>query len=151
MLGTPRALLALATNGVLPRALGAVHPTYRTPAVAIVVYAIIVAALAISSTFETLVIMANVSALLLYLLCVAASYELQRRDVRMAGEPFSLPGGATVQILAACGIVWLLSQATAREWGILAAVVAAASVYYVIKAPSLRKSSSFSASAAPEP
>ncbi len=150
MLGTPRALLALATNGVLPRALTAVHPRYRTPAVAIVIYAIIVAALAISSTFETLVIMANVSALLLYLLCVAASYELQRRDVRMAGEPFTLPGGPTVQLLAASGIVWLLSQATAREWGILAAVVAAASVYYAVKAPSLRKSSSFSASAPPD-
>jgi amino acid transporter len=151
MLGTPRALLALATNGVLPPALSAVHPRYHTPAVAIVIYAIIVAALAISSTFEALVIMANVSALLLYLLCVAASYELQRRDVRMAGEPFTLPGGPTVQILAACGIVWLLSQATAREWGILAVVVAAASVYYAIKAPSLRRSSSFSASAAPGP
>jgi basic amino acid/polyamine antiporter, APA family len=150
MLGTPRALLALATNGVLPRALTAVHPRYRTPAVAIVIYAIIVAALAISSTFETLVIMANVSALLLYLLAVAASYELQRRDVRMAGEPFALPGGPTIQLLAASGIVWLLSQATAREWGILAAVVAAASVYYAVKAPSLRKSSSFSASAGPD-
>ena len=150
MLGTPRALLALATNGVLPRALTAVHPRYRTPALAIVIYAIIVAALAISSTFETLVIMANVSALLLYLLCVAASYELQRRDVRMAGQPFNLPGGPTIQLLAASGIVWLLSQATAREWGILAAVVAAASVYYAVKAPSLRKSSSFSASAAPD-
>ncbi len=148
MLGTPRALLALARNGVLPQRIATVHSRYRTPAVAIVVYAVIVSALAISSTFERLVIMANVSALLLYLLCVGASYELQRRDVRMAGQPFTLPGGATVQLLATSGIVWLLMQATAREWGILAAVVAAASVYYFIKAPSLRKSSAFSASPA---
>jgi amino acid transporter len=148
MLGTPRALLALAQNGVLPHALATVHPRYRTPALAIVAYAVIVAALAISSTFERLVIMANVSALLLYLLCVAASYQLQRRDVRMAGEPFTLPGGPTVQVLAASGIVWLLMQATLREWRILAAVVAAATVYYVLKAPSLRKPSAFSASPA---
>ena len=148
MLGTPRALLALARNGVLPQRIATVHPRYHTPAVAIVVYAVIVSALAISSTFERLVIMANVSALLLYLLCVGASYELQRRDVRMAGEPFTLPGGAAVQLLAAFGIVWLLMQATAREWGVLAAVVAAASVYYFIKAPSFRKTSAFSASPA---
>jgi amino acid transporter len=148
MLGTPRALLALAQNGVLPQRLASVHPRYRTPASAIVVYAIIVAALAISSSFERLVIMANVSALLLYLLCVAASYELQRRDVRMAGQPFTLPGGPTIQVLAAAGIVWLLLQATAREWKILAAVVAAATAYYAIKAPSLRKSSAFAASPA---
>lgn len=148
MLGTPRALLALARNGVLPRSVATVHPQDRTPAVAIIVYAIIVAALAISSSFEKLVIMANVSALLLYLLCVAASYELQRRDVRMAGKPFTLPGGATIQVLAASGIVWLLLQATAREWGMLAAVVSAASLYYLFKAPSLRKASAFSASPA---
>ncbi len=135
MLGTPRALLALARNGVLPRRVATVHPRYRTPAVAIVVYAIIVAALAISSSFEKLVIMANVSALLLYLLCVAASYELQRRDVRMAGKPFTLPGGATIQLLAASGIVWLLLQATAREWGILAAVVSAASLVLPVQSP----------------
>jgi amino acid transporter len=148
MLGTPRALLALAANGVLPQRLASVHPRYHTPAFAITAYAVIVAALAISSTFERLVIMANVSALLLYLLCVAASYELQRRDVRMAGEPFTLPGGATVQVLAAVGIVWLLLQASAREWRILAAVVAAGSLYYAIKAPSLRRSSAFAASPA---
>jgi amino acid transporter len=148
MLGTPRALLALARNGVLPQRLASVHPQYRTPAFAIVVYAIIVAALAISSSFERLVIMANVSALLLYLLCVAASYELQRRDVRMAGEPFTLPGGPTIQVLAALGIIWLLLQATAREWKILAAVVAAATAYYAIKAPSLRKASAFAPSPA---
>ena len=53
MLGTPRALLALARDGVLPRAIATVHPRYRTPAVAIVIYACVVAALAISSTFET--------------------------------------------------------------------------------------------------
>ena len=115
MLGTPRALFALARDGVLPTALVRVHPRYRTPAIAIVLYAAAVAALAISSSFERLVVMANVSALLLYLMCVAASYQLQRRDVRMAGTPFDLPGGMLIQLLAAAGIVWLLSQATLRR------------------------------------
>lgn len=151
MLGTPRALLALARDGVLPAGLARVHPRYRTPATAIAVYAVIVAALAVSSSFERLVIMANVSALLLYLLCVVASFELQRRDVRMAGQPFSLPGGAVIQLLAAAGIVWLLLQATVREWVMLAIVVAVASVYYLIKAPSLRKSSASAGAAATAP
>ena len=79
------------------------------------IYAVVVAALAISSSFERLVIMANVSALLLYLLCVAASYELQRRDVRMAGDTFQSAGGAADSAAAAAGIIWLLLQATARE------------------------------------
>jgi amino acid transporter len=70
MLGTPRALFALGRDGALPAALARVHQTYHTPATAIIVYAAVVAALAISSTFAQLVVLANVSALLLYLLCV---------------------------------------------------------------------------------
>jgi APA family basic amino acid/polyamine antiporter len=133
MLGTPRVLFALARDGVLPSALVRVHARYRTPALAIVLYAGAVAALAISSSFERLVVMANVSALLLYLMCVAASYQLQRRDVRMGGTPFNLPGGMLIQLLAAAGIVWLLWQATPEEWTIEAYVLAAAVIYYVAK------------------
>ncbi len=133
MLGTPRALFALARDGVLPAALARVHPGYRTPALAIVLYAAAVAALAISSSFERLVVMANVSALLLYLMCVAASYQLQRRNVRMAGAPFDLPGGMLIQLLAAAGIVWLLSQATYDEWRVVVYALAVAVVYYVVK------------------
>ena len=149
MLGTPRALFALARDGVLPTALVRVHPRYRTPAIAIVLYAAAVAALAISSSFERLVVMANVSALLLYLMCVAASYQLQRRNVRMAGAPFDLPGGMLVQLLAAAGIVWLLSQATYDEWRVEAYVLGAAIVYYVLKR--LLRSSSAAAASSPAP
>ena len=133
MLGTPRVLFALARDGVLPGSLVRVHPRYRTPALAIVLYAAVVAALAISSSFERLVVMANVSALLLYLMCVAASYRLQQRDVRMAGTPFNLPGGMLIQLLAAAGILWLLSQATHEEWRIEAYVLGVAIAYYVLK------------------
>ena len=140
MLGTPRALFALARDGVLPAPLARVHQNYRTPALAIVLYAAVVAALAISSSFERLVVMANVSALLLYLLCVAASFQLQRRNVRMAGTPFKLPGGMLIQLLAASGIVWLLTQATYEEWRIEVYVLGAAMAYYVLRR-FLRKSS----------
>jgi amino acid transporter len=133
LLGTPRALFALARDGVLPGPLVRVHPRYRTPALAIALYAAVVAALAISSSFERLVVMANVSALLLYLMCVAASYRLQQRDVRMAGTPFNLPGGMLIQLLAATGILWLLSQATHEEWRIEAYVLVVAIAYYVLR------------------
>lgn len=150
MLGTPRALFALGRDGALPVALSRVHPVYRTPAVAIVVYAIVVSALAVSSTFAQLIVLANVSALLLYLLGVAASYELQRRDVRMAGAPFNPGGRAAVFLLAAAGIIWLLSQATAREFIVEAFVLGGASVYYLFRSRFLRAPSAFSVSPADE-
>ena len=138
ILGTPRALFALGRDGALPRSLSKVHPRYHTPAVAITTYALVVGTLAISSTFGQLVVLANVSGLLLYLLCVAASYELKRRDVRMAGTPFHLPGGVLIQLLAGAGIVWLVAQATAREFRIEAAVLAMASCYYLVRRKSIR-------------
>jgi APA family basic amino acid/polyamine antiporter len=149
MLGTPRALFALARDGVLPARFATVHPRFHTPALAIVWYAVIAAGLAISSSFETLVVMANVSALLLYLMCVAASYELQRRDVRMAGTPFTLRGGVLVQLCAAAGIVWLLSQATVAEFRVVGLVLAVACAYYLFRARFLLKSSAVSPSKAP--
>jgi hypothetical protein len=92
--------------------------------------------------------MANVSALLLYLLCVAASYELQRRNIAMAGTPFDLPASPAIQLMAGAGIIWLLLQATAREWTVQALVLAAAVTYYLIKGRVLRSLSAADASRA---
>jgi basic amino acid/polyamine antiporter, APA family len=133
MLGSPRSLYALGRDGILPAALARVHPRFHTPHVAIVVYAMLIAALAVSSSFTQLAILANVAALTLYLTCVAASYELQRRDVRADGAPFRLPGGPAIPVLAAAVIVWLLSNATARELAVEALVVAVASLFYYIR------------------
>ena len=133
MLGSPRALYALGRDGMLPAALGRVHPRFHTPHVAVITYAVLVAALAISSSFTTLAVLSNVAALTLYLLCVAASYELARRDVRMAGAPFTLPGGPAIPIAAAVVILWLLSQATLREFAVEAIVLAAAALFYIAR------------------
>jgi basic amino acid/polyamine antiporter, APA family len=115
MLGSPRALFAFARDGALPAPIARIHPRFATPHVAIAVYACIVAALT------------------LYLTCVAASYELQRRDVRADGTPFAVPGGAAIPLLAAAVIVWLLSNATRREFGVEALALAVASVYYYLR------------------
>jgi amino acid transporter len=133
MLGSPRALFAFARDGMLPSALARVHPRFHTPYLAIIVYAAIVATVAISSSFTQLAILANVAALTLYLMCVAASYELQRRDIRADGTPFAVPAGPVIPLLAAAVIVWLLSNATAREFGVEGLVLAVAAVFYFIR------------------
>ena len=133
MLGSPRALFAYARDGVLPGALARVHPRFHTPYVAIVVHACIVAALAVSSSFTQLAILANVAALTLYLTCVAASYVLQRRNVRIDGTPFALPGGPAIPVLAAVVIVWLLTNATRREFSVEGLVLAIGALFYFIR------------------
>ena len=94
----------------------------------------LVCALAVSSRFAELAVLANVASLSLYFLCVAASYELERRDVREGGTPFAVPGGPAVPLAAAAVIVWLLAQATGREMAVEGVVLAGASALYVGRA-----------------
>lgn len=133
MLCTPRALFAFGRDRLLPAALANVHPRFRTPWVAVLVHSVIVATLSMTGTFAELVVIGNVATLALYLLCVVAAYQLQRRDVRSGGTPFVLPAGPLVPIAASVIIVWLLSQATGREFLVTGGVVAVAAVYYVAR------------------
>jgi APA family basic amino acid/polyamine antiporter len=133
MLGSPRALFAFGRDGIFPAALARVHPVYRTPYIAIACHAAIVATLAISSSFTQLAILANVAALSLYLMCVAASFELQRRDIRAGGTPFAVPGGPVIPILAAAVIIWLLSQATWKELAVEAVVLTMAAIFFLVR------------------
>ncbi len=132
LLGSPRTLFAFGRDGIAPP-FARLHPRFRTPSLAILVHAAIVAALAISGTFEVLVLMSNVAVLTLYLLCAIAAFELVRRDVRLEGEPFRLPGERVIPVLACLAILWVLSSATIRELSVLVAVVGVASVLYLLR------------------
>jgi len=133
MLGSPRALFAFARDGILPASVARIHPRFHTPSVAIVLHATIVATVAVSSTFTQLAVLANVAALTLYLMCVAGSYELQRRDVRAGGMPFAVPAGPLIPVLATCVIVWMLSHATRREFAIEGLVLTIAALVYLAR------------------
>jgi len=133
MLGTPRVLFAFARDGVLPSTVAAIHPRFHTPWIAIVSHAALAAALAISSTFGQLAVIANVATLSVYLLAVGAAFQLARRKVTAGGEPFVPPGGALIHVLAALVIVWLLSNATAREFAVEAIVLTLASILYLAR------------------
>jgi len=66
-------------------------------------------------------------------MCVSASFELQRRDVRAGGTPFALPAGPLVPLLAAGVILWMLSHATRREFAVEAVVLIVASLFYAAR------------------
>jgi APA family basic amino acid/polyamine antiporter len=129
-LAVPRALFAFGRDGFLPRAVASVHPRFHTPHVAIATQIVLVFALAVTSGFDRLVILANLSVLIVYFASCVAAWELRRRDVRGSGPPFRVPGGAAVPILACVVILGLLSSITAREWATFAAVAAVAIALY---------------------
>ena len=131
-LATPRALFAFGRDGVLPAQLARVHPRFRTPYIAIAVQSAITFLLAATSSFARLAILANVSVLLLYLLCCVAAWVLRRRDVRAGGTPFRVPGGALVPALACAVILWLLTGATLGELVVVGVVIAAAALVFLL-------------------
>jgi amino acid transporter len=139
ILGSPRTLYAFGRNGVLPAKMAAVHSRFRTPHIAIVVHAIIACALSVSSTFQYLAILSNIAALLLYLFCCAAAFQLIRRDIRSDGEPFSIPGQKIVPLLAVAIVLWILSHATLAEFGVAALVLVIASALFALRKAARRE------------
>ena len=116
ILATPRTLFALARDGFLPAALARTHGTYRTPATAILVQCTLVLVLAITSTFERLAILANLSILAVYVMCCLATWRLRQLDVRAGGTPFRVPAPTLVVVLACLIIGWMFTSVTMNEW-----------------------------------
>jgi basic amino acid/polyamine antiporter, APA family len=131
-LSMPRMLYAFARDGFLPRMLAAVHPRYRAPHAAIVTQSLVALALALSGTFENLAILANVSALALYLGCALAAWQLRTTGVSpVAGPGFRVPLGSIVPWLASAVIVWLLTGLTRNEWLAFVACLAGGTLVYL--------------------
>ncbi|MDF2776287.1 MAG: amino acid permease [Geminicoccaceae bacterium] len=130
-LAVPRALFAFGRDGFLPRAVATVHPRYHTPHISIALQTTIACALAITSAFGPLAIIANVAALLVYFACAVAAWQLRRRNVQAGGIPFRVPGAAIVPFLSCAVIIGLLSSITLAEWRVLVLVLATASVLFV--------------------
>lgn len=132
-LAVPRALWKFAQDGLLPPAIGAIHSTYRTPHVAIVVQTSLVGLLALFNSFEQLAVISNLAALLLYAACAVATMLLRKRGIRQEGAvPFSVPGGPVIPVVTVLLIAWLLTSITTAEWTVLGATLAVASLIFVI-------------------
>lgn len=129
VLSEPRGLFAFSRDRFLPKIFSSVHPRFHTPYFAILVYGVLVATIALSGTFETLTVFANLAALMLYFLCAIAAYVLRKRDVRTDGKPFLAPGGPLVPVATCLSLAWLFYETVTLEqfkWlaGVLALIVA---------------------------
>jgi len=130
----PRMIFAFASDGFLPRRFAAVHLQYHAPSAAIITQSLITLALALSGTFERLALLANVSALVLYLGCALASWKLRSTGVTINGQaPFRVPFGAVIPWVTCLVIAWLLTGLAQQEWMAFGACVAIGSLLYVAR------------------
>jgi APA family basic amino acid/polyamine antiporter len=133
VLAAPRVLFALGRDRLLPSSLAAIHPVHKTPHIAIIVYSSICLLLAVTSTFETLLVLAVLSALVVYFICCLAAISLQRKDVRMEGaEPLILPGGPLIPLIAAAIIVWLATSSTQKEFLAMGGMLVVETLLYFV-------------------
>ncbi len=132
MLGSPRVVHALAHSGQMPRVCGAEHRRFKTPAVAIALYAAAVIVVAASGSFRQIALLAVAGTLVLYMICCLGVLRLRARQYADGEKPFVVPGGPVVPIAAAVIIVWLLSTLAFKEMVATAVFVGiAALVFYV--------------------
>ena len=108
--------------------MASVHARFHTPHVAIAVQSVVVCAFALTSTFERLVVLANLAVLVLYALCCLAAWQLRRRDVRRAACLSRFPPWPSLPSAALVVIAWMLTGVRQDEWTALAATLAAATV-----------------------
>lgn len=133
MLAAPRGIYALGRDGLLPAAIGSVHPRYRTPHVAIAIHAVLCLGFALSGTFEKLAVLAVIATLIVYLICCLATIQLQRRDIRDAGAiPFKVPGGPVIPLIASAIVVWLMTASTKEEVLAMGVMLVAETVVFLL-------------------
>ncbi len=93
-LAGPRVVYAMSRDGLFFRGLEAVHPTYRTPARALLLHGLIAALLTLTGTYSDLLTLTAFSSLLFNVLTVVGLFVLRRRQpslhrpYRVWGYPF---------------------------------------------------------------
>jgi len=118
-LQSPRVLYSMAERGELPSPLAKVHPRYKTPHVAILVYAALTLVVAWTGTFESTATLSAIVRLVTYgLTCGALLILRRKRPLEAPG--FKLAAAPLIVPLAMAFCLWLLlSRSFAQAWALL--------------------------------
>ena len=123
MIANPRLTFAFAEQGDFPRSFGTIHRCYQTPYVSIIVFAILLWALALVGTFRWNATLSAVSRLFAYGITCAALPTLRKKYPEQKG--FHLIGGV---LFAFLGIVFCLALVSRMGRAELAVLVLTAAL-----------------------
>jgi amino acid transporter len=128
----PRMLYALARGGQLPAIFGWVHPRFRTPSVAVILFTGAALVLAVSGTFAALAAL-NAIARLLYSITTCAAVPILRRRLPPAQRRFTLRGRWLLPVLGILTSLILLSGINRTQALIGAAGLASGAIAYAAR------------------
>ncbi len=132
ILTAPRILFGMARDGFLPPSLAKVHPTARTPWVAISVHAMLVTIMAITGAFNELVVLSTLVVVVAYIAGCVAAVVLQRRGVAREGAPLNFPFTPAAAAVGVVSMIWIGAQGTWQEAAAVAAAIAISSLIYLV-------------------
>jgi len=136
ILGFPRILFAQAEQGDLPQWVATVHHRFRTPYVAIVIFAICLWAFSLMGTFQWNVAI-SAMARLIYYASVCAALPVLRRNKEAPEARFRLPLGNVFAVLAIAVSLLLFPKLDGRGllvMGVLAVCILANSLWAAARA-----------------
>jgi amino acid transporter len=140
LLGTPRILFAFGRDGLLPRVFGRVHPRTHVPHVAIICYAAVAIALALTGTFAELAVLATLASSALYAAGCAAAWWLARNGVAQAGAPLNFRWLGTATVVGVGSMLLMIALASRAEiFGLIAVIAISATVYLVQSRTGLKR------------
>ncbi len=135
----PRIGLALARDQIIPRYFDKIN-AYGSPHRSVIVTAVITCALAVSGTFEQLVIISVISRFAQYVAVCLALYTFDRRGTF---KPFNKPWKKAIPIFGLTGIGWLLFHTSVYELTLgCGALVCALPFYFLQRKKMLSQSKS---------
>jgi APA family basic amino acid/polyamine antiporter len=138
ILGTPRILFAFGRDGLLPRALGHVHPRTHVPDVAILCYAAVATALALTGTFAELAVLATLASSALYAAGCVAAWWLARNRVAQAGPPLNFRWLGTATVVGVGSMLLMIALASRAEIFGLFAVIAVSAIAHLVQSRTAR-------------
>lgn len=133
MMALPRVYWAMARDGVFFRAVGATHPTFHTPVVAIGIQAALACLFVLVGSFEQILGYFIFATVFFLGLTASTVFVFRRRDGRP--PPFAVPGypwTAVVFLLLVLVMLVLLGMSSPRQAGLGAGVVCLGLPVYVL-------------------
>jgi len=130
LMTSPRVVFAFGRDGLLPRVFGELNRRHA-PYIAIACYGLVEIALALSGSFADLAEPSALVLSILYIAACAASWELQRRDVREAGMPLRFRGLGLAALIASSGMLAVIViSPRGQQLGLLVLTAVAALLYF---------------------
>jgi amino acid transporter len=133
ILGSPRMMFAIARDGLLPRALARVHPRTHVPHVAILTYAAVQIAFALSGTFVELAVLSALTVAGLYIAGCFAAWRLARRGIALAGKPLEFRWLGTAAAVGIGGMLIIIVTASRAEIAGLLALIGVSAAAYLLQ------------------